>query len=57
MFPDSKRLPSEIKLIDFGLATAYLSDEYKNMRAKVGTVYTMAPQGKFNERVLYVHAG
>ena len=34
----------EIKLIDFGLATAYLSDEYNNMTDKVGTLYSMAPE-------------
>lgn len=34
----------EIKLIDFGLATAYLSEEYNNMTDKVGTLYSMAPQ-------------
>ena len=34
----------EIKIIDFGLATKYLSDEFKVMTDKVGTLYTMAPQ-------------
>lgn len=34
----------EIKLIDFGLATKYPSDEYKVMTDKVGTLYSMAPQ-------------
>lgn len=33
-----------VKIIDFGLATRYLSDEHKRMTDKVGTVYTMAPQ-------------
>jgi len=33
-----------VKLIDFGLATKYLSDEYKTMRERVGTLYSMAPQ-------------
>jgi calcium-dependent protein kinase len=33
-----------VKLIDFGLATRYLSDEYKSMTDRVGTIYTMAPQ-------------
>jgi serine/threonine protein kinase len=44
MFADEHRLPSEIKIIDFGLATKYLSAEYKNMTEKVGTIYTIAPQ-------------
>ena len=35
---------SSVKLIDFGLATKYLSDEYKMMRERVGTLYSMAPQ-------------
>ena len=34
----------EPKIIDFGLATKYLSQEYKNMTDKVGTLYSMAPQ-------------
>jgi hypothetical protein len=36
----------EIKLIDFGLATAYLSDQYNNMTDTVGTLYSMAPEGE-----------
>ena len=43
----------EIKLIDFGLATAYLSEDYKNMTDKVGTLYSMAPQvinGSYDEK-------
>lgn len=43
----------EIKLIDFGLATAYLSEEYNNMTDKVGTLYSMAPEvleGSYDER-------
>ena len=38
---------------DFGLSTAYLSDEYKIMSDKVGTLYSMAPQvleGKYDEK-------
>lgn len=35
---------AEIKIIDFGLATKFLSNEYKNMTARVGTLYSMAPQ-------------
>lgn len=35
---------ASVKLIDFGLATKYLSNEYKYMRERVGTVYTMSPQ-------------
>ena len=35
---------STIKIIDFGLATKYLSEEHKVMTDRVGTVYTMAPQ-------------
>ena len=34
----------EIKIIDFGLATKYLSEEHKVMTDRVGTLYTMAPQ-------------
>lgn len=34
----------EIKVIDFGLATKYLSDEFSNMTDTVGTLYSMAPQ-------------
>ena len=34
----------EPKIIDFGLATKYLSQEYKNMTDRVGTLYSMAPQ-------------
>ena len=44
MFASKDRKPSQIKIIDFGLATKYLSDEYKRMTARVGTPYTMAPQ-------------
>ncbi|KAL3784658.1 hypothetical protein HJC23_012174 [Cyclotella cryptica] len=33
-----------IKLIDFGLANAYLNDDFKNMTEKVGTLYSMAPE-------------
>jgi serine/threonine protein kinase len=32
--------------IDFGLATAYLSDQYNNMTDTVGTLYSMAPEGE-----------
>jgi calcium-dependent protein kinase len=34
----------EIKLIDFGLATKYQSEEYTNLTDTVGTLYSMAPQ-------------
>ena len=34
----------DIKMIDFGLATKYLSDEFSNMTDTVGTLYSMAPQ-------------
>jgi serine/threonine protein kinase len=34
----------EVKIIDFGLATRYLSDEHKRMTDRVGTLYSMAPQ-------------
>jgi calcium-dependent protein kinase len=34
----------EIKLIDFGLATKYQSEEYANLTDTVGTLYSMAPQ-------------
>jgi calcium-dependent protein kinase len=44
MFADEHRRPDQIKIIDFGLATKYLSAEYKNMTEKVGTIYTIAPQ-------------
>jgi len=33
-----------IKVIDFGLATRYLSSEKKQMTDRVGTLYSMAPQ-------------
>jgi calcium-dependent protein kinase len=35
---------ADIKIIDFGLATKFLSNEYKQMTARVGTLYSMAPQ-------------
>lgn len=35
---------ARVKLIDFGLATKYLSNDYKLMRDRVGTLYSMAPQ-------------
>jgi len=35
---------AEIKIIDYGLATKFLSNEYKKMTARVGTLYCMAPQ-------------
>eukprot|EP00586_Coscinodiscus_wailesii_P005068 CAMPEP_0172488816 /NCGR_PEP_ID=MMETSP1066-20121228/18538_1 /TAXON_ID=671091 /ORGANISM="Coscinodiscus wailesii, Strain CCMP2513" /LENGTH=517 /DNA_ID=CAMNT_0013256285 /DNA_START=71 /DNA_END=1624 /DNA_ORIENTATION=+ len=41
---ENKEPDAVIKVIDFGLATKYLSDEYRVMRDRVGTVYTMAPQ-------------
>lgn len=44
VFATKQRRPEEVKIIDFGLATKYLSDEYKSMTDKVGTIYTMAPQ-------------
>ena len=34
----------EPKIIDYGLATKYLSEEFKTMTDKVGTLYSMAPQ-------------
>ena len=34
----------EIKMIDFSLATKYLSNEFSNMTDTVGTLYSMAPQ-------------
>ena len=34
----------EIKMIDFGLATKYLSNEFSNMTDTVGTLYSMAPE-------------
>lgn len=40
--PSSQQL--EVKVIDFGLATKFLSEEYKQMTARVGTLYSMAPQ-------------
>jgi len=33
-----------VKIIDFGLATKYLSDDHKNMTDRVGTLYSMSPQ-------------
>jgi len=45
MFSLDPSLPTaEIKIIDFGLATKFLSNEYKQMTARVGTLYSMAPQ-------------
>lgn len=45
MFDKDPSDPSaEIKVIDFGLATKFLSNEYKVMTARVGTLYSMAPQ-------------
>ena len=41
---DPKDPTTEIKVIDFGLATKFLSNEYKQMTARVGTLYSMAPQ-------------
>ena len=41
---EDKNPTASVKLIDFGLATKYLSNEYKYMRERVGTVYTMSPQ-------------
>lgn len=41
---DSPTATASVKLIDFGLSTKYLSNEYKYMRERVGTVYTMSPQ-------------
>jgi serine/threonine protein kinase len=35
---------ADVKIIDFGLATRYLSDEHKRMTDRVGTLYSMAPQ-------------
>lgn len=35
---------AEIKVIDFGLATKFLSNDYKQMTARVGTLYSMSPQ-------------
>ena len=34
----------QVKMIDFGLATKYLSNEYSNMTDMVGTLYSMAPE-------------
>lgn len=36
----------QIKVIDYGLSKKYLPNESKYMHEGVGTVYTMAPQGK-----------
>ena len=44
MFATPAHKASEVKVIDFGLATKYLSNNYDVMTDKVGTVYTMAPQ-------------
>jgi calcium-dependent protein kinase len=35
---------AQVKIIDFGLATRYLSDDHKRMTDRVGTLYSMAPQ-------------
>ena len=34
----------EIKIIDLGLATKFLSEEYERMTDRVGTLYSMAPE-------------
>ena len=34
----------EIKMIDFGLATKYLSNEFSSMTDTVGTLYSVSPQ-------------
>jgi serine/threonine protein kinase/Ca2+-binding EF-hand superfamily protein len=34
----------DVKLIDFGLATKFLGDDYTNMTETVGTLYSMAPE-------------
>ncbi len=44
LFKNMDRKADEIKVIDFGLATKYLSEEYKHMHARVGTLYYMSPQ-------------
>jgi calcium-dependent protein kinase len=41
---NSKKSDACTKIIDFGLATRYLSDDYKRMTGTVGTLYSMAPQ-------------
>ena len=38
MFATPEHKASEIKIIDFGLATKYLSNEHKRMTDKVGTM-------------------
>ena len=35
---------ANIKVIDLGLATRFLGDEFKHMTDRVGTLYSMAPQ-------------
>ena len=44
MFETTSRKASEIKLIDFGLATKYFSSDGGKLTDIVGTVYTMAPE-------------
>jgi calcium-dependent protein kinase len=41
---DKEGPDADAKIIDFGLATRYLSDNHKRMADKVGTLYSMAPQ-------------
>lgn len=43
-FKQTAPTPPEPKIIDFGLATRYLSDDYKKMNHRVGTLYSMAPE-------------
>jgi hypothetical protein len=38
MFATPQRKASEVKIIDFGLATKYLAAEHKTMSDKVGTL-------------------
>ena len=38
MFATPRHKASEVKIIDFGLATKYLSNDYKKMTDKVGTM-------------------
>ena len=53
MFATRAHKASEVKVIDFGLATKHLSNDDNQMTDKVGTLYTMAPeviQGAYDDK-------
>lgn len=44
LFATPSHKASEVKVIDYGLATNYLANVDKNMTERVGSIYTMAPE-------------